>query len=206
MSQRTTGIYRLTQISRVYALFQWMLGGERGRARMVAENMRPVPGSRVLDLGCGPAAVLPLLGKVEYVGIDANPDHIQQAIEAHGGAGQFICGDFASLTEQRAGGFDLVLCLGLLHHLDDERVTELAELAKKYLAPGGRLFTVDPVFEKGQHPVARWLAAGDSGQNVREARGYRDLVGAVFEDCSTVVRHDLLNFPYSHCIMTATTP
>lgn len=204
MPQKTAGLYRLTQISSVYGAFQGLLGATRARKAIVDEYIRPGPGMRVLDLGCGPAAILPVLGEVDYFGIDANPDHIAAAQAQYEGRGRFIADDFACLRDEQGSSFDLVLCLGLMHHLEDGRVTELATLARSYLKPGGRFVAVDPVFEDGQPAIARWLAAADSGQNVRYEAGYRDLVGAVFGRCETKVRHNLLRVPYSHCITMAT--
>lgn len=206
MAQKTTGLYSLTQISGFYETFQRLLGATRGRQRLVDDHIRPAPGARVLDLGCGPAAILPMLGDVQYIGIDANTAHIDAARAEHGDKGQFIADDFACLKQTQGQSFDLVLCLGLLHHLDDHRVAELAHLARSYLAPGGRFIALDPVFEDGQHAIARWLAAGDSGQNVRGEQGYADLVRPAFADTRTVVRHDLLRIPYSHCITIARAP
>jgi len=204
MAQKTTGIYQLTQIPALYATFQRMLGGDRARQGLVADHIRPKPGERVLDLGCGSAAILPYLGEVDYVGIDLNPEHIAQARATHGDRGTFHSGDFGSLPVDRKNTFDLVLCLGILHHLDDIRMSELVAMARGYLAPGGRFIAVDPVFEDGQPPIARWLAKLDSGKCVRTAPQYAALIASAFECCTTTVRHDLLQVPYSHCICSAT--
>jgi SAM-dependent methyltransferase len=204
MSQKTTGLYRLTQISGAYEIFQLLLGADRWRKVLAEDYICVRTGDRVLDLGCGPASILPILGEVDYTGIDANADHIASATARYGARGKFIADDFACLTQQQSASFDLVLCLGLLHHLEDERVTELARLARTYLKPSGRFVAVDPVFENGQHGIARWLATRDAGQCVRYETGYRDLVGAAFGRCVTKVRHNLLHVPYSHCITMAT--
>lgn len=202
MAQKTTGAYALTQVPKFYELFQSVLGADRSRRTLVAEHIRPRPGDRVLDIGCGPAAILPYLGAVAYVGYDPNPDHVARAQAAYAGRGRFVVGD-ASQVEAVDGSFDLVLCLGLLHHLDDDAVVSLAAIARAKLAPGGRFVAVDPVFAPGQHWIARRLAAADSGQNVRAADGYRRLVGQAFPNVHTDVRHNLLRVPYSHCITTA---
>lgn len=203
MSQRTTGAYKLTQMPLVYEAFQSLLGANRGRRTLVNEYIRPKAGASVLDFGCGSAAILPYLGAVSYVGIDLNAGHIAQARAAHGERGRFHAGDFASLRGELAGAFDLVICLGLLHHLDDARVVELGALAHDYLAPGGRFVAIDPVFTGNQAWIARRLAAADSGQCVRTAEGYRALAGPAFARCDAIVRHDLLRVPYSHCITVA---
>lgn len=202
MAQKTTGVYRLTQVPRFYELFQKLLGADRSRRTLIAEHVLPRPGDRVLDIGCGPAAILPYLGDVNYTGIDLNADHIAQAKLSFGGRGRFIHGD-TSHAAAMDGLFDIVLCLGLLHHLDDEAVVTLATDVRSKLASGGRFFAVDPVFAPGQPWIARRLAANDSGQNVREADGYRRLVAGAFPHVRTEVRHNLLRVPYSHCITTA---
>lgn len=200
MAQRITGLYRLTQISKLYSAFQSLLGGEKTRAILRDELIKPQPGLRILDLGCGHASIRPLLGEVEYVGIDLNPDHIARAKRDHAGRGRFHCGDFSSLDGELGGTFDLVLCIGLLHHLDDEQVRHLGEIARTYLRPGGRFFAIDPAFVPSQHWLARLLAARDSGQNVRAPEGYSALIAPAFPDVSITIRHDVLRVPYTHCI------
>lgn len=202
LSQKTSGIYGLTQVPRLYEALQRALGAESSRRELIETYIRPQPGSRILDLGCGPAAILPFLGDVAYVGVDLNAEHIALARAAYGNRARFQAGDFASLQGELESTFDCVLCFGLLHHLDDQRVVELARLAHGYLRPGGRFVAVDPVFDDAQHAIARWLAAADSGRFVRRASGYGQLVGAEFPDCQIHVRHDLLRIPYSHCITT----
>jgi SAM-dependent methyltransferase len=157
----------------------------------------------VLDLGCGSAEILSHLGNVSYIGIDLNAAKIARARAEHGHRGHFLAGDFACLRADSAGKFDLVLCIGLLHHLDDQRVRELAALAYAYLSPSGRLIGVDPVFVEGQHWIARRLAAMDSGRHVRTAAAYQALIAPTFANCKTHIEHDLARVPYSHCITIA---
>lgn len=204
MSQRTFGLYRLVQFPHLYEAIQSALGARRSRQQLVDQYICPGQNSRVLDLGCGPSAIRPFLGDISYVGIDLNPAHIDRARLDHGDGGRFHVGDFGSLRDELEESFDTVLCIGLLHHLDDHRVTELCQLAYDYLISGGRLVTVDPVFQDGQARIARWMAAADSGECVRTEADYRELLAPHFEQCQTHVRHDLLRIPYSHCIMIAT--
>lgn len=204
MSQKTRGLYRLTQVPLLYEALQSALGAGRSRQLLVEQYIRPNRFDRVLDLGCGPAAILPLLKEVTYIGIDLNPAHISSAQLAHGDRGTFHVGDFTHRRLDLGESFDIVLCIGLLHHLEDQRAIELAQLARDYLSPGGRLITIDPVFADGQSIFARQLARADSGQCVRTEQGYRALLEMAFEDCVTHVRHDLLRVPYSHCITVAT--
>ncbi|MGE7470876.1 class I SAM-dependent methyltransferase [Bosea sp. NPDC003192] len=191
---------------KIYAAFQHAIGGTRGREIMVGDYIMPKLGDRVLDLGCGSGALLPFLGTVDYVGIDTNEKHIETARSLHGKNGRFICGDFTSIAAETERSFDTVLCIGLLHHLDDERVIEISHLARRYLVPSGRMIALDPVFEAGQNPIARLLAAADAGARVRTAEGYRELVSQALDNVEVHVRHDMMRVPYSHCITTAAAP
>ncbi|MCK1313396.1 class I SAM-dependent methyltransferase [Bradyrhizobium sp. 23] len=186
----------------MYSALQDALGGPGARQRMVDMFMRPPATGRILDLGCGPADVLHQLPpQCEYTGIDANARHIEAAIAAHGSRGTFLCGDFSLARQQQSKGFDLVIMLGLLHHLSDDEALTALRLADDLLAPRGRVFTLDPCRAPGQHPIARFLINRDSGQAVRDEPGYRGLGERVFPHVEVAIRHDLLRLPYTHCLM-----
>lgn len=206
MSQKTGGAYALTQNPRIYAAIQTALGGARARRILVSEYLRPQPGARVLDVGCGSASLLPDLGAVDYVGVDLNPRHIEEARRLHGAAGAFHCCDLGRVGEVAPGKFDLVMCIGVLHHIDDAALDRLAADAAERLAPGGRLVAVDPAFVAGQHVVARLLARLDSGKNVRAPEGYSAPFRKRYRAVEAFVRHDLLRFPYTHCVIVAGDP
>ncbi len=92
------------------------------------------------------------------------------------------------------------MAVGVLHHLDDEAVLQLLELAKSALKDGGRLVTLDPCFDKDQNPIARYLVSKDRGQNVRSADQYHELGCNVFEQVTGEVKHRSW-IPYTHWIM-----
>jgi SAM-dependent methyltransferase len=76
MAQRTSNIYRLVAIPAVYKTIQKVLGAEQSARRFVDEVVRPTRGAAVLDVGCGPASLLPYLPSVDYTGVDLNPASI----------------------------------------------------------------------------------------------------------------------------------
>lgn len=200
--QYVTGLYKLTQIPVLYTLFQNALMSAASRQSMVDDYIRPFHGARVLDIGCGSAAVLPMLGSVDYLGVDVNEAHVASAQERHGDAGRFIAGDAETCEGLPDDWFDIVCFLGVFHHLDDETIRRYADVSFRKLRPGGRLVATDCAFVAGQHPVAAFLARRDSGRCVREPEGYGALLGQ-FTRVTTQVRHDLLRVPYTHCITTA---
>lgn len=202
MAERTKGLYRLVGVPAIYAAFQDMLGARAGRQRLVRDFIRPNQGDTVLDLGCGTAAILDALPDgVAYVGIDRNAKHIIKAASVYGSRGRFHAGDFSDAATLKDTPYDLILALGLLHHLNDEQATGLLALARSLLAPGGKVFTIDPVYQAGQSRIAQFLIDRDSGQAVRNEADYVALSKNIFSRTDHEIRHDLLRVPYTHCIM-----
>ena len=203
MAQLTSGLYRLTQFPTFYLGLQTALGSHRSRSQISELYIRPSPGCSILDLGCGPASMLPYLGNCGYTGIDLNPDHIAVARRLSSPGATLIVGDAQSASTLPEAAFDRVTALGLLHHLDDDQVRDLAQIIRRRLRPNGFFVAVDPTFAPGQHWIARRLAKADSGQNVRPPHDYGRLVEHELPRVSTIVRHDLIRIPYSHAITIA---
>jgi SAM-dependent methyltransferase len=200
MGETLTGIRAVLSRPAVYQLWSRLVGGERGRTTLVAEHVRPFPGERVLDLGCGPGELLPYLGDVRYTGIDISEQYIAQARKQFDGRAEFRVGD-ATRIDADLRGFDLVLVAGVLHHIDDEGVRRLFASAAEVLGPEGRMVSVEPVFAPGQSRAARAIIARDRGNHVRSEDEYAALGKSAFGDVRTTVRHDLLRIPYSHCVI-----
>lgn len=119
MAQVTSGARAILSYPFVYSAFQSLMGAHKFRKNFVANYVKPLPGMKILDLGCGPADILGYLPDVDYWGYDISTAYIAQAKKRFGQRGQFNCKqlelhDLAALPK-----FDVVLALGLLHHLDD---------------------------------------------------------------------------------------
>lgn len=194
----------LLKNARWYAACQRLVGADRAQRRMVADHLRPVAGSAVLDVGCGDAHVRPLLGAVDYVGVDLNDNYIDAAVDKIDDHTRLLHADVASLPGLGLGPFDLAMALGLQHHLPDDVVRKLIEDVAAVLRPGGRYVTMDPVFAPDGRTTARVLAALDRGRYVRDEPGYVRLFDdSPFELDVVRVRHDLLPIPYSHLVIEA---
>jgi SAM-dependent methyltransferase len=187
----------------LYELVQRQLGGDAARRRLVNEFVRPQRDARILDIGCGTGTILQYLPEdVVYVGYDLSPKYIAQARARHGHRGRFL---EARVEDDRTvdGDFDLVLAMGILHHLDDHAADLLIAGAQRRLRPGGVLITCDPVRHGGQPTVAKLLIALDRGRCVRTAEGYHGLVASRFAEIESAILIDLLPVPYSHFVMRA---
>jgi len=188
----------------IYSAFQTIMGAHSSRIKFVEEFVRPFSGCAVLDIGCGPADILAYLPDVDYWGFDISDAYIERAKMRFAQRGRFYCQELTRADIVKMPPFDVVLALGLLHHLDDESAKGVLRLASQALKPGGRLLTVDPCLEAGQNPVARFLIRIDRGQNVRSGAGYTSLARAVFESPRVEVRDSGAWIPYTHCIMECT--
>jgi SAM-dependent methyltransferase len=185
----------------IYDSFQNIMGARSGRRDFSTNFVRAYPGSRLLDLGCGTAQILDYLPEgVDYWGYDINPEYIAAAQTKFGGKGRFACRLLEESEMARILPFDIVLAIGLLHHLDDDTARNVLRLARLGLKPGGRFVSIDPVFVADQNPIARVLISRDRGQNVRDAEDYLALARHEFHLVEGMVRHRIW-IPYTHWIM-----
>jgi SAM-dependent methyltransferase len=131
-------------------------GGRRWAAAVLRATL-PAAGP-ILDVGCGPLAVL---GRADLVGVD----RAAAAVRA------FSRDAPAAVADARAlpfadGTFAASLSVGLLHHLDDAGVRlALAEM-ERVVRPGGTLLVLDGVAPERptRAPVAALIRALDRGR------------------------------------------
>ena len=71
--QRNSGLQRWLKVPFLYNFFQEVIGGNALRRKFIQNHVRPRPGDKIIDIGCGPAQILPWLPDVEYLGFDVNP-------------------------------------------------------------------------------------------------------------------------------------
>jgi 2-polyprenyl-3-methyl-5-hydroxy-6-metoxy-1,4-benzoquinol methylase len=187
-----------------YRAFKVLTRGDQTMAAMTAQYIRPHPGERILDVGCGYGDLAQHLTDVTYVGIDVNERYIDFARRNNDTGVEFVVGDVTELSESKYGRFDCAVLIGVLHHLSDSDATSTLEAISKMLNPGGRFVAAEPVWDPLQRTTARVLAALDRGRHVREETRYLELVSPWFAKTVTEVRHDLFWFPYTHCMITAT--
>jgi SAM-dependent methyltransferase len=204
MGQITTGIRSILSNPFIYDLAQNVFGIAKVRSDFVADFVRPQLGAKVLDIGCGTAEIIDCLPGVSYWGFDISPVYIEQARKKYGNKGHFFCKELTAEDLEYLPRFDIVIAVGVLHHLNDESAVALLDLVHSALKPGGRLVTIDACFEPGQNPLARLIISWDRGQNVRSREGYSELVSRVFPKPRVEVRHKTTGIPNTHCITEGT--
>ncbi len=128
-------------------------GAERAQPfRDLLGLVRPRPGMRVLDLGCGTGELTAeahrALGARETIGIDSSPAMLERARPLSGGGLAFVQGDIAEFAGE---GFDLVLSNAALHWVPDHPAL-LGRLTRA-LSPDGQLAVQVPA--NHDHPSHR---------------------------------------------------
>jgi cyclopropane fatty-acyl-phospholipid synthase-like methyltransferase len=187
-------------LSWAYQSFWHLIGGAKRNRVLVRDYICPKAGDRILDIGCGPGMMAPYLPDSEYVGFDASPKYIDRAKRRFPQM-RFVCQRVSQYSLVERDHFDVVLALGVLHHLDDTEAETLFKIAHDAMKPGGRLVTIDGVWTDNQSPVAKYLLSRDRGRFVRSEEGYRKLASKVFFSIESSIRHDLLRTPYTLMIL-----
>jgi SAM-dependent methyltransferase len=200
MSERR-GVWSLLANPVVYEAFHTLIGARRWMKRFAEETIRAQDGDCVLDIGCGPAALLRYLPHVNYVGLDRNKTNIERAKRAYGSRGRFICDDVGNFSKYALTPVDVAVAIGILHHVDDDLALSLLKAAAATLKPGGRLITVDPCFHHEQSLVQHLVVSADRGRHVRPFEQYVALCGAVFPEPKATFQRGHFPFPHSICIM-----
>src|SRR5882724_12597421 len=195
--QRDSGLQRWLKRPFLYNLLQDAVGANALRRKVIQTHVRAKAGSKVVDIGCGPSRILRWLPDVQYLGLDINPDYISSARRTHGNKGTFVVGDTKSLRDDlRFKDADIVMALGLLHHLDDEDAAHCIRFAYDALKEGGRFVCLDGCWIPNQDTFSRYVMSHDRGQNVRTEQQYRELAAKVFTNLDAWVDKKPMRIPY----------
>ncbi len=187
-----------------YESYHSLIGADYRSQVLVHDYIRPRPGDRILDIGCGPGNMLPYLPECGYLGFDMNESYIATARERYGQRGEFRCERVSHHSVRQFGAFDIVLALGLTHHLDDAEAQDLFQLGYNALRPGGRMITNDGCYTANQSAVKKYLLSRDRGRYVRTQAEYERLARTSFQNVRANLREDVLRIPYTHLILECT--
>ncbi|GMU52634.1 MAG: trans-aconitate 2-methyltransferase [Candidatus Xenobia bacterium] len=113
--------------------------------------LRPAPGMRAIDLGCGPgqltARLFESLPEARLTGLDSSPEMLEKARPLQRPGLNFRLGR----VEELAGSYDLIFSHAALQWVDDHE--RLFPRLVRHLAPGGQLAVQMP--SNHDHPSHR---------------------------------------------------
>jgi SAM-dependent methyltransferase len=116
----------------------------RLRLAAIRDLVEPLPGERVLDLGCAAGAVAHFLSTFgcEAVGVDAEPLAVETARRLFPRL-RFEVADVRELPFADAS-FDKAVAADLVEHLHDDELAAMLAEARRVLVPGGSLSLYTP--------------------------------------------------------------
>ena len=189
MSQRSNIIYDFINNPLVYKTIQKIMSGTSFRSSIVKKNIRK-KNLKILDIGCGPAELLDNISNCEYYGYDIDKRSIDYAKKKYSQKNfHFYCKNFTQKELKKLPKFDFIILFGIIHHLRNREVKKILNLCKKKLKKNGKLLTEDPILINEQNTVARFLIKNDRGKNVRDKKGYLDLLKSSFKNLRFDITH-----------------
>lgn len=194
------------EIPEIYSWFQKQIAKKNYREWFFKKYIGDTSDKRILDLGCGTADILDYIRDEKlYVGIDNNKQYIEKnkRIFADRETCKFYHADLNAYSEKATQKFDIVLMIGVMHHIDDNAVNDVMTCIKRIIADGGIYVSLDPCYTKDMNPIARLLCMLDRGRYVRYADDFIRIQEKYWTDVKYDIRTDTLRFlPYSVIIFT----
>jgi SAM-dependent methyltransferase len=195
--QCDSGLLGWLKVPFLYNAFQAAVGATTLRRKLIENHVRAKPGDKVIDIGCGSAPALQWFPAVEYIGLDINPDCIALARRTYASRGTFIVGNPQSVGgDSRFKAADIVMAIGVLHHLDDEEAEQCIRFAYDALNTTGRFVCHEPCWIPSQGAISKFIMSTDRGRDIRTEQQYRQLSAKVFNKVDAWVDTKPMRIPY----------
>lgn len=197
---------RIFGIPFIYDAFQNFIGANSLKKMMIQLHIDPCCNARILEIGCGPGKNIEYLPhSIEYVGCDQSSKYIQSAKRNYGEIGQFHCMSVADINKIDDHKFDIILSIGVLHHLSDELILELCQEMKGVLKEGGYFLALEPCWTETQSWINRKIMSYDRGEYIRNINQYCKLLDICFKQCEgkEIQTRGVIIYPTSACVIKA---
>ena len=200
-----TGFRHVLTFAPMYRLAQRVIGADRVMRVFASEIARCDASSVVVDIGCGTADIRPFLTASRYFGVEPNPSYADAARRRVHPPDHIVNRDVSdgALRRSLPEKADVVMMVGVLHHLNDDTALEALMLASSLICDSGRFVSIDPVLRPEQRRISRALVTRDRGRNVRSSEEMSQLFARQFPTVKLSNRSDLLRLPYDHVLMEA---
>jgi len=126
-------------------VYDFVIGSTNSIIKRIRLHLAPpIPGMKVLDVGCGTGADLKPYGEAgcEMYGIDLSPSMLERARNKFGGSAHLRLGDAAHMPFQDRF-FDLVLASYILHEMPNNRRSSVINEMIRVVKNDGSLLITD---------------------------------------------------------------
>ena len=102
----------------------------RKMMRLLSTQLSKASGKRVLDVGCGTGQAIKFLPQCQYTGFDISSEYLNTAKRLHDSSFNFVLSSIEEFNYEQYAPFDVVLLLGVLHHLNDQQIKTFYQIIK----------------------------------------------------------------------------
>lgn len=119
----------------------WYVARRRILSGLIADKIKPAPGARILEIGCGTGHNFEMLGRFGHV--DAiEIDEGARALAQERLGRSILTAPLPELTGIADGSYDMIALLDVLEHIGDD-LASLTHIKRK-LKPGGKILLTVP--------------------------------------------------------------
>ncbi len=180
-------LYRMIEDPRIYDFVQRLLGGGMVFTAVTEAIHCQLSGfsyKNVLEVGCGTGLTKDCFAG-DYTGVDINPEYIR--VVSGRGSGTFLVADATSLPFG-PDTYDLVVTVGVLHHLDHQsRELMLSEMFR-VCRTGGHILIADGLVPSNRlNLIGYVLAKLDRGRYKMRIEKFRDMIRRAYPEPLSVI-------------------
>ncbi|NWF66371.1 MAG: class I SAM-dependent methyltransferase [Campylobacterales bacterium] len=208
MAHSDSGLQKILKNPVIFDTFQKLIGRTKSDMIFTNDYVKPFDGMRVLDIGCGTSAILKFLSEYDiiYDGYDANLSYINSSKERWKNRDKFnfhnqIVDEELLKKVGSKDSYDVVLAIGLMHHLSDEDILTLVDTAYCALKEGGSFITFDPCNLDDMNILETIVYKYDRGRNVKKVNEYIDLLSSKFSNIDSFLRGDMTTLPIRFLVL-----
>ena len=209
--ENNSGLKKLLKLPFFYRFLMNIFGAKKA-ALWLSENFYKVqPGAKITDIGCGPGSLLRsykhLFPKdIDYHGIDPCNKYIMSAKKEYGHCANFYYGTTENFQNDIIfKNSDLILCCGVLHHLNDNQVLSLFEFLEFNLKPiNGRFLAMEPVHLLKETSLSRLIMNLDRGRYIRKEPEWKNLLKKSKLNFKTNIITGLIRIHYNYILIEGT--
>jgi 2-polyprenyl-3-methyl-5-hydroxy-6-metoxy-1,4-benzoquinol methylase len=183
INQKKGFFYNFLEHPFFYDFIQHATLAYKFRNRLITEELKKNKFYKILDIGCGTANILNVLGNNnKYYGFDTNKKCIIYAKNKYKNQ-NFFCMIFDKKNSKIVPKVDVIILNAVLHHLNSKETILLLELLKNKIKNDGKIIIIEPFYSKTTFSFRNTLdkirdkiAEYDRGNFVRSINEYRKLI------------------------------